>query len=203
MKNKIISTWISLNLLRSIPAILAFNFSPSKDVITKDLIRWAELVLKDKAANKSMWKYLHLLLLQYPEFRNLFYFRIKRTNFIAGRLLQLFYRPLDSLYLSTAEIGAGLVIFHGFSTIVYAKRIGENCTLGQQVTVGMVRDNPIIEDGVQITAGAYVIGGIKVGKNSVIGANATVTKDVPENSVVVGNPAYIVRRNGVRTNESL
>lgn len=203
MKNRIIALWVAVNLIRSIPAIIAYKFSPSKEIINKDLLRWVELVLKDKRMNKPMWKYLHLLLLQYPEFRNLFYYRIKKTNFITGMILQLFYRKLDSLYLSTADIGPGLVIFHGFSTIVYAKKIGENCTLGQQVTVGMVRDNPTIEDGVQITAGAYVIGGIRVGKNSIIGANATVTKNVPENSVVVGNPAYIVRRNGVRTNEAL
>jgi serine O-acetyltransferase len=202
MKSKIISLWILLNVFRSIPAILAYQFSPSKGIIDKDIKRWVKVVLKD-SSNKPTWKYLHLLLLNYKEYRNLFYYRIKKTNFLTGKFIEIFYPSLNSLFLSTADIGAGFVIHHGFSTIIYAKRIGENVTVAQQVTVGMVRDNPTIEDGVQITAGACVVGGITVGKNSIVGANATVTKNVPENCVVVGNPAFIVKRNGVKTKEEL
>ena len=53
---------------------------------------------------------------------------------------------------------------------------------------------PTIGDNVTIYAGACVIGGIKIGNNVVIGANAVVTKDIPDNSVVVGNPAKTIKK---------
>jgi len=202
MKKHILTAWSTLNLLRSIPAIFVYNISPSKSVIDKDISRWAELVLKEPTEGNN-WKYLHKLMLNYPQFRNLFYHRILKSNLILGMVIQPFYPKLNSLDLHTKDIGAGFVIYHGFSTIVYAKSIGENCSVGQQVTVGMVRDIPTIEDNVQITAGAFVVGGITVGENSIVGANATVTKDVPANCVVVGNPAFIVRENGIKTHKSL
>jgi serine O-acetyltransferase len=58
-------------------------------------------------------------------------------------------------------------------------------------------------DNVRIMAGAKVIGNITIGNNSTVGANAVVVKDVPPNCTVVGVPAYIVRRDGVRTHEKL
>lgn len=203
MKNKIISIWNTINLLRTIPALILFAFSPAKEILIKDILRWKELVLKEDGLNKPIWKCLHLLLLQYPEFRNLFYYRIKKYNFILGMVIQPFYPRLKSLYIISANIGAGFVIYHGFSTIIYAKSIGEDCSVGQQVTIGKTTDCPIIEDGVKVTAGAFVIGGITVGENSVIGANSTVTKNVPKNCTVVGNPAYIIRKNGEKTKEEL
>lgn len=202
MKKKIISLWIRINILRSLPALFVFKYTGSRDIIIEDINRWAEVVLKD--SNKMpQWKVFHFLLLNFPEFRNLFYYRVLKTNFIAGRIIQPLYPRIKSLYIKTKDIGPGFVIYHGFSTIISAKRIGKNCSVGQQVTIGKVRDNPIIGDGVSITAGAIVVGGLTIGNNSIVGANATVTKNVPENCVVVGNPSYIVRRNGIKTKESL
>ncbi|MEO0490941.1 MAG: serine acetyltransferase, partial [Cyanobacteria bacterium J06659_2] len=62
---------------------------------------------------------------------------------------------------------------------------------------------PWIGDNVRITAGAKVIGGVKIGNNVTVGANAVVVKNVPDDCVVVGVPAYIVRRNGVKVKEEL
>jgi len=202
MNKLIISVWTGINVIRSIPAILVFSITKSRGIIIKDINRWVDVVLKKTTATPS-WKSLHYLLLNFPEFRNLFYYRITRSNLILGRVIQPFYPRLNSLYIHTSEIGPGLIIYHGFSTIISAKKIGENCSIGQQVTIGKVRDNPTIEDGVAITAGAFVVGGINIGKNSTIGANATVTKDVPANCVVVGNPAYIVRKNGFKIKQNL
>jgi acetyltransferase-like isoleucine patch superfamily enzyme len=51
----------------------------------------------------------------------------------------------------------------------------------------------IIEDGASIGTGATILGGIRIGKNAMVGAGAVVTKNVPENAVVVGNPAKIIK----------
>ena len=59
---------------------------------------------------------------------------------------------------------------------------------------------PTIGNNVFIGAGAVVCGGITIGNNVQIGANAVVMKDVPPNCTVIGNPAIIVRKDGVRVN---
>ncbi|MEN6373145.1 MAG: hypothetical protein ABFD75_00010 [Smithella sp.] len=98
-----------------------------------------------------------------------------------------------------------MFIQHGFSTIISAEKIGRNCWINQQVTIGFSNDteSPLIGDNVTIYAGAKVIGKVRIGNNSIVGANAVVVKDVPANSTVVGIPACIVRRDGERVKELL
>jgi serine O-acetyltransferase len=99
---------------------------------------------------------------------------------------------------NTAQIGEGLVIPHASGiTIHYRAHLGENCILGPRVTIGVsgITDRegvPRIGDRVVIGAGACIIGPITVGNNVVIGANAVVEKDVPDNVVVGGVPAKII-----------
>lgn len=71
--------------------------------------------------------------------------------------------------------------------------------VNQQVTIGY-NDlyAPIIGDNVMVTCGAKVLGNVKVGNNVIIGVNAVVVKDVPDNATVVGVPAKIIKMNGVR-----
>ena len=110
---------------------------------------------------------------------------------------QWFYSWNDkSLYLYNRHWGGGgLIIQHGFSTIINAKKIGENCHIYQQVTIGFNgTEQPVIGNNVRICCGAKVIGGVNIGNNVVIGANAVVVKDVPDNVVVAGVPAKIIKQ---------
>lgn len=92
------------------------------------------------------------------------------------------------------KISGGLYFQHGFSTVVAAKRIGSCCHINQQVTIGYSgSDAPIIEDNVVVAAGAIIIGKVHVGSDSVVGAGSVVTKDVPEQTVVAGVPARVLR----------
>ncbi|MBC2438088.1 serine acetyltransferase [Clostridium saccharobutylicum] len=144
-------------------------------------------------------KCLNYLLACYPEFRNVFYYRIG----LISDILRLFYPKVKPLYITSDTIGSGLILYHGFNSIIYAKSIGDNCTIYHNVTVGKTDDIPRIGNNVTICAGAIIIGGISIGNNSIIGAGAVVTKDVPDNCIVVGNPGRIIKQNGISINTKL
>lgn len=179
--------------------ILCYRRSHNFDLINEDLEHWKEVLLLDGDAESLIKK----LLIEKPEFRNLLYYRLGGIRFFS-RIFNLFYPPLPTLYIWTPKIGGGLFIQHGFATVIAAKEIGHHCFINQQVTIGYQGVlAPILKDNVTVTCGAKVIGGITVGNNSVIGANAVVVKDVPENATVVGVPAYIIKLNGKRCDEKL
>ena len=89
-------------------------------------------------------------------------------------------------------IGPGFNAAHSFSTVVNAKRIGRNCTIFQDVTVGYSKDGcPTIGDNVTIYANSVVVGSIRIGNNVTIAACTFVNKDVPDNCLAIGVPAVI------------
>jgi len=106
-------------------------------------------------------------------------------------------------WISTfAEIGPGFYIAHVGSLVIGQEtRIGRNCDVRQNVTFGgnfnkrddQGRSQPLVGDNVSFGAGAVVIGPIKVGSNSIVGANSVVTRDVPENVIVSGVPAVVLK----------
>ena len=116
---------------------------------------------------------------------------------ISNVILKALFPLMDTLYITTNEIGPRLFIQHGFATIISAKSIGSDCWINQQVTIGYTFDTvpPVIGNGVRISAGAKVVGDIIVGDNSIVAANAAVVKDVPENAIVGGVPARIIGEN--------
>lgn len=124
--------------------------------------------------------------------RNLFYYRIGPLRNLLSWLLPGY----DHLQITTprGKISGGMIFQHGFSTIVSAEKIGKNCKIYQQVTIGYNHklQAPIIGDNVEICCGAKVIGGIRIGNNVLIGANAVVVKDVPDNAIVAGIPAKVI-----------
>ena len=190
---KIISKLSDLVLfIRAIPAVLVLYLQRDNELILKDIYRWKEIHNLDG----NIYSVLIYLLPRYKAFRNIYYMRVKKKSNFISKLLAIFYRPPSSLYIGEIEIGGGLYIQHGFSTIIGAKEIGENCWINQQVTIGYSdHGNPIIKDNVYIYAGAKVIGDIMVNSNCKIGANAVVVKDVPQNCTAVGVPAKYLSLN--------
>ena len=99
----------------------------------------------------------------------------------------------------SATIGRGLFIDHGAGVVIGETAIiGQRVTLFQGVTLGGTgkergKRHPTIGDDVVVGAGAKVLGNITIGKNSMVGANAVVIRDVPEHSTVVGVPGRITR----------
>ncbi|HWI11016.1 MAG TPA: serine acetyltransferase [Burkholderiaceae bacterium] len=98
-----------------------------------------------------------------------------------------------------AEVGRNFVIDH-FGGIVVSgfARFGDNCRIRNGVVVGLARIDdpcaPVLGDNVDIGAGAKLLGRIRIGNNVLIGANAVVTRDVPDDSIAVGVPAVIKPR---------
>lgn len=121
---------------------------------------------------------------------NLVYLLYKHNSYKTG--IQL---PLGT------QVGGGLFFAH-FSCIVFNVNtvIGSNCTVFQGVTVGGVdgpsRQAPTVGNNVVLSSGCKVLGNIAIGNNVIVGANAVVLKDVPDNAVVAGVPAKILSLNG-------
>jgi serine O-acetyltransferase len=98
---------------------------------------------------------------------------------------------------SKLSIGPGLVMPHTVGTVLGGASIGANATIFHQVTLGAVvadyhydlSTRPRVGNDVTITAGAKVLGAIHLGNGCVVGANAVVLQDVPENCLAVGVPA--------------
>jgi len=107
------------------------------------------------------------------------------------------YKFAISINIST-QIGSGFFIGH-FSGIFINKRciIGKNCNISQGVTLGGTHKGfPVLKDNIYIGPGAKLVGNILIGNNVTIGANCVVTKDIPDNSVVVGIPGIVISETG-------
>ena len=118
--------------------------------------------------------------------------------FFLARVVNHFARFLTAIDIHPgAEIGRNFFIDHGFTVIGESAEIGDDVTIYQQVTLGGTnptsgvpgKRHPTICDGVIIGSGAQVLGPITVGARARIGANAVVTKDVPEGATMIGIPA--------------
>lgn len=206
MNNRVRQVLLGLELFCMSPLLLLWLLTSEKNIIESDLERWQQ------ALGWGYKKYpkiaLLLALSRCHELRNLYYFRIEKGNLLPRLLLpiiQIFYKRCNTLFIDrSCSIGPGLFIQHGFSTIVMAD-IGKDCWINQQVTIGHKDRNgrPQLGDNVRITAGAKVIGNVHIGNNVTVGANAVVVKNVPDDCVVVGVPAYIVKRAGKKVKEEL
>ena len=161
------------------------------------------IIDRDPAARSKL-----SIILTYPGVKAVFFYKI--ANFFAiakfeliARMISQFARFLTGIEIHPkAKIGKNLFIDHGMGVVIgETSEIGNNVTIYHNVTLGGVspsinsneqRDikrHPTLQDNVIVGSGAQILGPITIGKNSLIGSNAVVTKDVVEKSIMVGNPA--------------
>jgi serine O-acetyltransferase len=131
-------------------------------------------------------------------FRAMSFCQTHHLKFLAAILYRLNALFTNCTIGRNADIGPGFVILHSPGVVINTNvRAGRNLVIYHGVTLGAERNrSPVLGDNVYIGAGAKVIGGVKVGSDVRIGANAVVTKDVPDGATVVGIPARIVRMHG-------
>ena len=161
----------------------------------------ASVKSRDPAA-RSLWEIAFL----YPGIRALAFHRIANALWRSGFLFLARFVSEVGRWLSGIEIHPGatvgkrLFIDHGLGVVIGETAvIGDDVTLYHGVTLGGIarpdhpggKRHPTVEDGVIIGAGAQVLGGITVGKDARVGANAVAVKDVPSGVTVVGIPAQV------------
>jgi serine O-acetyltransferase len=121
---------------------------------------------------------------------------------IAKFMLHYLTYKLGILIPPSTSIGSGFYIGHFGGIVIHEKSvIGKNCDISQGVTLGQAnrgrnKGYPTLGDNVYIGPGAKIVGAIIIGNNVAIGANCVVTKDVPDNSVVVGVPGKVISQQG-------
>ena len=176
------------------------TFKEVKFLIKTDLLRYRE----SHTAKSFLNEYI-----RGAGFKYIFWWRIKKyldSKSIAFFLLKLCakYRlrywsfKLGIDISLNAEIGPGFKIEHfGCIFINSQSRIGMRCSVLQGVTLGNSSGGaPILNNFVFMGPGSKAIGPVRIGDNAIIGANAVVTKDIPENAVVVGIPGEIISHKG-------
>ena len=161
------------------------------------------IINRDPAAKSKL-----SVILTYPGVKAIFFHRIANFFSIAkfdliARMISQFSRFLTGIEIHPkAKIGENLFIDHGMGVVIgETSEIGNNVTIYHMVTLGgvspsiesnqqrNVKRHPTLMDNVVGGSGAQILGPVVVGKNAKVGANAVVTKDVPENAVMVGIPA--------------
>ena len=130
------------------------------------------------------------------------FFAIAKFELIA-RIISQFSRFLTGIEIHPkAKIGKNLFIDHGMGVVIgETSEIGDNVTIYHNVTLGGIspsinsndqrnqKRHPTLQENVVVGSGAQILGPVIIGKNSLIGANAVVTKDVPDKSIMIGIPA--------------
>ena len=161
------------------------------------------IIDRDPAAKSKL-----SLILTYPGVKAVFFHKIANFFYLAkfdlvARFISQFSRFLTGIEIHPgAKIGKNLFIDHGMGVVIgETSEIGNNVTIYHMATLGgiapsinsnsqrQVKRHPTLGDCVVVGSGAQILGPVMVGANAKVGANAVVTKDVPENAVMVGIPA--------------
>ena len=168
------------------------------------LKQYLDSIIKRDPAAKSRLS----VILTYPSVKAIFFHRIANFFCLAkfdliARMISQFSRFLTGIEIHPkAKIGKNLFIDHGMGVVIgETSEIGDNVTIYHGVTLGgispsidsdkqrNVKRHPTLKNNVVVGSGAQILGPISIGENAKVGANAVVTKDVPDNAVMVGMPA--------------
>ena len=170
------------------------------------------IIDRDPAAKSKL-----SLILTYPGVKAILFHKI--ANFFAkakfdlvARVISQFSRFLTGIEIHPkAQIGKNLFIDHGMGVVIgETSEIGDNVTIYHMVTLGgispsinsdsqrQIKRHPTLMDNVVVGSGAQILGPVVIGENAKIGANAVITKNVPNNAVMIGIPA---RNVGTTSNE--
>ena len=174
--------------------LFAEKRSQISDDIRRNLNQFVRRCPLDEERKNTFYEFCYLMT-YFRMVRNIFYARVANKHKWYAKFLALWASPLPLLDISsTAPIGGGLIVQHGYGTIIAPKSVGRNCWVNQGVTIGYTNDNdcPIIGDNVTVYCGAKILGNVHIGNNVIVAANAVVVKDVPDNCVVGGVPAKII-----------
>ena len=161
------------------------------------------IIDRDPAAKSKL-----SLILTYPGVKAVFFHKIANFFHLAkfhlvARIISQLSRFLTGIEIHPgAKIGRNLFIDHGMGVVIgETSEIGNNVTIYHMATLGgispsinsndqrQVKRHPTLNDCVVVGSGAQILGPVMIGANAKVGANAVVTKDVPENAVMVGIPA--------------
>lgn len=169
-----------------------------------DLGFW-NLVREDFRTNDASLSHQGFLMLFVHRFGN---WRMGVRSKLLRAPLSLLYRVLNKLTQIlfgmkldyTVKVGRRVKLEHFGGMILGAREIGDDVVLRQNTTLGIrstadLNAKPTLGQRVDVGAGAVIVGNIRIGDNSIIGANSVVFSNIPENSVVMGVPARIIGTN--------
>lgn len=171
-----------------IPQLILYFWSKEKGKIDEDVKVMAQHC--DATYKGTMGVVYFLLKNKY--YRNIFYTRIGKIAKICS-----WYLPGDKTFSICRNVSGGVYPAHPFATTIGAKSIGKYFSFRQCTTIGNIFDGekgnfPIIEDDVYLGSHVCILGDIRIGRGSIIGAGSIVRKSLPPYSIVLGNPAKIV-----------
>ena len=162
----------------------------------EDIARWIVPEQVAPLEQVTLWRTLILLIRHLP-LRAMLWFRFgswlhdEGVPFLPAMIQRRICLRFGLEIAVGQDIGGGLYIPHPVGTAMYVTRMGRNCAVIGQVTIGMRNEwgFPTLGDNVYVGAGARVLGNITLGDGAIVGANAVVLDDVPPDTVVVGIPA--------------
>lgn len=196
-----------LRLYAHLPLLLAVRACSFPRTATRDALRARDLNPSDRGVRvrpASAREEARLLLEAFtmPEARSVLYHRLGRGTLrdqLMCILLKRLYAGQHGVEIRCADIGPGFALGHGQGSVIWAQRIGRDCTIYQQVTVGLsdgeLDSLPVLGDRAWLWPGARVIGA-NVGEQATVGAGAVVLADVPAGRTAVGVPARLVGDGG-------